>query len=403
MATAFKPGLEPNLLGAAEIKRPTLLSSATPLPKPVVSAQPRKILLVDQGTQAAVHTLPHLMKVNWTCDLVLSIEEAVGWLDRNEPSLVLIDSITLGTEGVAGLVAFRKHLNGAKVPIVLIAAPDVSTELLEACSRCGLDDTLLRPLNSAQLAPLLAVIAGNEERAVLHKSRAPKNVALVGGDYRYLQRLGESLELAGHRLLYAAAGPELMIKLREVPEAIDVLIVDDEPAQSMSTLSTHQSFAKAMRIAIGQRTALPPGSGDWAHFIDRSQAQFQEVADKVQKMIRPSDTALQSTERVPFFCPVEFREPVAKAGWRACFSSDLSASGIFVKTLVAIRPGAPVELKIHLTMTRDVIDGTGVVAWSNPYTPHRAFSYPVGMGIQFLGMSPKRLAQLRGIIRMLNP
>ena len=112
--------------------------------------------------------------------------------------------------------------------------------------------------------------------------------------------------------------------------------------------------------------------------------------------------ALLVDERVPFVCPVEFRE-VGSFSWSSCFSSALSPGALFVRTLVPARPGAALELRIHLPTTRGVLEGPGIVSWSNPYVPHRVASYPLGMGIQFLGMSPRRLMQLRELIRASTP
>lgn len=371
-------------------------------PKSAAVGEPRRVLLVDQSTVAAVETLPHVLKVSWTSELALSLDEATRYLDRYTPSLMLVDSSTLDMDTVGTLVAFRNHLNGAKVPIVLVTATHISGELLQVASRCGLDDALLKPLQSVQLAPLLSVISGEDELSAVPKSRAPKNVVLVGGDYRYLQPLGETLELCGHRLLYAAASPELSIRLRDITEKVDVVIADDDSAAALLTLSAEPRFKEALRIALSGRPTLPPECGTWNHVVDRSKASPDQVAQTLTKLIRPSGTSLQSTERVPFYCPVEFRETGSKTGWRSCFSTALNANGIFLKTLAAVRPGAPLDIKIHAKMSRDTIEGTGVVSWSNSYAKERAFSYPVGMGVQFLGMDPKRMGQLRDIMRTLS-
>ncbi len=119
---------------------------------------------------------------------------------------------------------------------------------------------------------------------------------------------------------------------------------------------------------------------------------------RINGLLQRNLMALLVDERVSFVCPVEFRE-VGTFSWSSCFSSALSPGALFVRTLVPARSGAALELRIHLPTTREVLEGPGLVSWSNPYVPRRLASFPLGMGIQFLGMSPRRLMQLRELIR----
>jgi uncharacterized protein (TIGR02266 family) len=137
------------------------------------------------------------------------------------------------------------------------------------------------------------------------------------------------------------------------------------------------------------------GGGLVAGF-DMAQVFPEHVVQKANAWFSRVSNALQPEARVPFFCPVEYREAGNLFGdWNSCYSYDLSPGGIFLRTLVPARPGAAVELKIHLTTHRTELRGSGVVAWANTYAQRKAFSHPVGMGVQFLGMSPKGLSLLR--------
>lgn len=101
---------------------------------------------------------------------------------------------------------------------------------------------------------------------------------------------------------------------------------------------------------------------------------------------------------VPFFCPVDLREIGAHgAEWSSAFSYSLSRHGLFVRTLVPPRPRASVEVKIHLTTTREVIEGTTVVRSAYPFRADPIGRRPAGAELQFLGMTPGRLARLREI------
>jgi Tfp pilus assembly protein PilZ len=123
----------------------------------------------------------------------------------------------------------------------------------------------------------------------------------------------------------------------------------------------------------------------------------RSLLSRINGLLLRHRESLHVEERVSFVCPVEFRQ-VGATSWSSCYSSALSPGALFVRTLVPARTGAALELRIHLPTTREVIEGPGLVAWSNPYSPRRLSSYPLGMGIQFLGANPGRLMLLRELL-----
>jgi uncharacterized protein (TIGR02266 family) len=137
----------------------------------------------------------------------------------------------------------------------------------------------------------------------------------------------------------------------------------------------------ALTVAVGPGTRAPG---------------LAALLPRIDALLGRDSGSLHVEERVPFCCPVEFGEGGSRESeWTSGFSVALSPGGLIVRTLVPLRPGTAVKLRIHLPTTRERLDTPGVVAWANPFAPRGGLSFPYGMGVRFLGMGPPRLMHLR--------
>lgn len=232
--------------------------------------------------------------------------------------------------------------------------------------------------------------------------RNPRTLLVVGEAPGMRGGLGADLEACGHHLLYASTDEHALARVAEYGEPIHLLLTraratSAEEMQRVERLRTGSRLGRVPTVVVtdGEVTEVPLAGQVW--LSTRTLAPRHLLA-RINGVLQRNMSALLVDERVPFVCPVEFRE-VGSYSWSSCYSSALSPGALFVRTLVPARPGAALELRIHLPTTREVLEGPGLVAWSNPYTSRRTASYPLGMGIQFLGMSPRRLMQLRELIR----
>jgi uncharacterized protein (TIGR02266 family) len=236
----------------------------------------------------------------------------------------------------------------------------------------------------------------------LMERRIPRTVLLVGEEPGMPDGLGAHLEACGHHLLYAPTSERAVALAAEHGEPIHLLLVrtgvtSAEEMLRVERLRTETRLGRVHTAVVtsGEPTDIQSFGQVW--MSARTLAPRHLLA-RINGLLQRNHLALLVDERVPFVCPVEFRE-VGTFSWSSCFSSALSPGALFVRTLVPARPGAALELRIHLPTTREVLEGPGLVSWSNPYAPRRIASYPLGMGIQFLGLSPRRLMQLRELIR----
>jgi DNA-binding response OmpR family regulator/Tfp pilus assembly protein PilZ len=372
-----------------------------------VSVEPsRRVLLVDAVKELRLSLTPLLREVGCEVVSVDSLLAARVELTRFRPLLVLVDWRVLPQDGGPGCGVLRSHPLHGDVPILVVVGDHTPAELLEACVQSGAEDCVLGPVRINELQARLDVLrdrtpSGTMPRLV--ERRTPRTVLLVGEAPGAREGLGTHLEACGHHLLYAATREHAVALAAEQAGSIHLLLVrtpvtSAEEMLRVEHLRIHSHLGRVPTVVVTDAEVTDVQSFGQVWMSARTLAP-RHLLSRINGLLQRNLLPLLVDERVPFVCPVEFRE-VGGYSWSSCYSNALSPGALFVRTLVPARSGAALELRIHLPTTREVLEGPGLVAWSNPYVPRRTASYPLGMGIQFLGMSSRRLMQLRELIRV---
>jgi CheY-like chemotaxis protein/Tfp pilus assembly protein PilZ len=336
----------------------------------------------------------------FACDRAHTVEEIAAALSASRPAIVLVHEAMVSRAGPSVFAAIRKHEAGHDVPLVLLASEHSSPEVIEVAWKAGADDCILHPLVPEHLHERAGAIhgpMGSEAPARGHG--VARHIAISGDAGGYGEKLRDHLEQEGLHLIQVDGydGP---------PQPVDLLVY---------LTDTGTDVARDLSMALKRvRPASPRGllpilalSRDcqWTNaenarkngiYLLDGERPPEDVVRAICGLLQRSPHRLRADQRLPFFSPVLFREPAAvtPGPWRSGFTYNVSSGGLFIKTLVPLRPAAPVEVRICITTAREQIEVTGVVAWSNPYAPKGAFSFPIGMGVQFLGSLSRRMLQL---------
>jgi uncharacterized protein (TIGR02266 family) len=363
----------------------------------------RRVLLVDSVKEPRLSLTPSLRASGHEVVSVDSLLAARVELGRFRPMLVLVDWRTLSPEGL-GCSMLRAHPTHGNVPILVVVGRETPAELLEVCVRSGAEDCVLGPVRLHELQARLDVLRDKMSTPTSRTlvRRTPRTVLLVGEAPGTHEGLGGHLEACGHHLLYAPTEERALALASASEEPVHLLLV-------RTPVSSAEALARVTRLGSDPRLGqvptvvvtddeLPEAQSPGQVWLSARTLATRHLLSRINGQLQRNLLPLLVDERVPFVCPVEFRE-VGAFSWSSCYSSALSPGALFVRTLVPARLGAALELRIHLPTTREVLEGSGLVAWANPYEPRRTASYPLGMGIQFLGVSPRRLMLLRELIR----
>jgi DNA-binding response OmpR family regulator/Tfp pilus assembly protein PilZ len=327
--------------------------------------------------------------------------EAVVSLVTERPSVVFLDADAAGLDAARTITQLRE--SGHDVPVVLLASRSTSAEVLEQAAKAGLDDCVVRPFRAEHARALLRT---PEVSSPTPRRRAPSIVAIAGPS-----EAGSDTGLVA--LLHAAGFHVVLLdSLRRAPELADLLVVDaDLPGQQEVTALSEalrrvrpKDPNKSLPVLVLSAHVNPSNNGPaqtGIRVVSRH-APHRDLLKSVNTLLGERGVLdLRPSERVPFYCPVQFREAggLAHGPWSSGFSFSVSAGGLFVRTLTPPRPGAALEVRIRLITIGDELSVTGVVDWSNPPMRPRVHSSPVGMGIQFLGAVSPKLSQLIELCR----
>ncbi|HYO73333.1 MAG TPA: PilZ domain-containing protein [Archangium sp.] len=377
------------------VQEPPRFSSSHPQ-KP--AAQRQTVLVVDGSGESQVHAVPPLLLSGCECVTAANVRTALEHLDHIRPSMTLVDARLFDTfPGEDPLERLRNHPSQARAPLVLLADPETPTEQVEGAWRAGATDCLLRPLTLSQVQERVAVLSGAPQPL---ERRAARIVLLVDEDLGFREQLERVLLLSGYRLLLASNEDEAATRAAAYRGPVDVVLWRGtrgaHDAAALARLRKVESLSAARGLLLVPEHSLTPGGLD-AHveLMDLEHGTPREVCEHLERMLQRGTKDLRAHEAIPFFCPVQYRELGPGERWHPCYSQDVSPGGIVLRTLAPARVGAALELRIFLTTTGEVLEGSGVVTWANRWAPGSGLVAPTGMGLQFLGMSPKRLGRLR--------
>ncbi len=100
-------------------------------------------------------------------------------------------------------------------------------------------------------------------------------------------------------------------------------------------------------------------------------------------------------ERVLVDLEVDYR---SEETFLFAYISDISAMGIFVRTVSPESPGTRLNLRFS-PPSIGPIEVEGVVIWVNPYRPGDRENLHPGMGVQFVDMTGEQRDQIRMLVR----
>jgi CheY-like chemotaxis protein len=324
---------------------------------------------------------------------VADIPSALVQLRRGAPLMTLLDAeIALKTSSDL-LCLLRTHPAQGQRPLVLMGAESAPAEALELMHAVGLDDFLFKPLEVGTLKARLQ--RGQTPLPLKTEGRRAYKTLLAVGEWTGRSALCEALTRGG---LWVKTSSQL--EAQPFPYDLDAILLVLTPFKELEALVAQlRKSAGAERpppltfwLPKEGETGLCPPKG--VTRVSPAAASDPDVAlmELNTYFDRPLMHLLLS-RRVPFLCPVRFRETGTPMEWQCCYSFEISPAGIFLKTLVPARPGSCVDLRIHLPTSHEVLEGGGVVAWATP-PPRVGFGAVGGMGVEFLGMSPTELRRL---------
>jgi DNA-binding response OmpR family regulator len=157
-----------------------------------------QILIVEDESKLASALQQGLAEEGYAAAIALSGEEALGWLERNTPDLLLLDVMLSKRNGLSVLREIRR--DGFKTPVLLLTALD-SVEDRVLGLDAGADDYLVKPFAFPEL---LARV-----RALLRRTAVTSQSSLELADL-HMNLAGRTAHRGGHLLELTSREFELL-------------------------------------------------------------------------------------------------------------------------------------------------------------------------------------------------
>ncbi len=163
------------------------------------------ILVVDDNAQIVDILSQYIKKEGWPMLAAKTGEEALALFDAAEPSLILLDIMLPGLDG---LEVCRRIRRVSSVPILMITAKDEDADRILGLD-IGADDYIVKPFSPGEVMARI--------RAVLRRipAAAEKEMLVIGELSIHLPLL--SVTLSGHKLNLTRREVELLYTLAASP------------------------------------------------------------------------------------------------------------------------------------------------------------------------------------------
>ena len=163
------------------------------------------ILIVDDNEQIVQILAQYVKAEGWPCLTARSGEEALSLFDAAAPSLILLDIML---PGIDGMEVCRRIRSVSQVPILMITARDEDADRILGLD-IGADDYIVKPFSPGEVMARI--------RAVLRRIPAEKGqeTLVIGTLSIHLPSL--SVTLNGHRLSLTRREVELLYTLAASP------------------------------------------------------------------------------------------------------------------------------------------------------------------------------------------
>ena len=163
------------------------------------------ILVVDDNAQIVDILSQYIKKEGWPMLAAKTGEEALALFDAAEPSLILLDIMLPGLDG---LEVCRRIRRVSSVPILMITAKDEDADRILGLD-IGADDYIVKPFSPGEVMARI--------RAVLRRIPAAeeKEMLVIGELSIHLPSL--SVTLSGHKLNLTRREVELLYTLAASP------------------------------------------------------------------------------------------------------------------------------------------------------------------------------------------
>ncbi len=308
---------------------------------------------------------------------------ALEWLERNEPSAVLIDADHEESLHVANGVRAETRL--AHVPIIGLRRWIDELSFADMFSWGG--DDLATNQTAWQLTGRLRGL-GREPRGP--RSQHEHGTVLIG-DRDRVRRLAvaRSLHNAGYDITFGADARELLDRARQQPPKLIVTCPETTPNPGDDIRTCRREGVRSLWVLLVPPREIPDVKvqvqGLPSVVVLDGYAPPEDVLFLLNELKNPVGRSRRTSKRLLYAALVAFRGAGRDADDYG-YSFNVSQGGIYVRTLA---PPADDFVWLELTPPRAErkVRLVGKIAWRRAFGPNEGATVPPGFGVQIVDLA----------------
>jgi Tfp pilus assembly protein PilZ len=359
------------------------------LPGTPVAEASRSLLVVgsfNEETSKRIHEAA--AAVSLTPSFVGLCEQMPPVLADAEPQAILV---RMEAEGAAEACAHvRAQARFAQVPIFGVASEPNDLAFTEVFGWGG--DDVLGVTSSQPLARRLRLLMAQPARTAPHASlsRMPALAGLAvvaGAEATWRTVMGRALNNGGFAVRFATSAKDLATE--SVATGVRIVVIADDflPEGGASALAS----ARQLGSDVGWVVVAPPkrmgavraevAAAGRASVLDGF-APPENVLFVVNELLSSRGVDQRGSARLLYGTSVAFRA-AGREEDEIGFSYNVSATGVYVRTLAPLEPKQDVWLEMWAPRSERRVRLAGTVAWRRPFGPRGGATVPAGFGVAF--------------------
>lgn len=315
-------------------------------------------------------------------EFVTRCDEAIPALAQGVPLAILL---RMDAPGAAQMCAHvRSQARFGEVPIFGVARDRSDLAFTELFSWGG--DDLVSVWSPHPLVRRLRPLASRTVTPTEQRATRDRTVLVAGADAAWRSIMGRALYNGGFAVRFVGSEQDLLGEC--AGESVKLVVVAEELGAggiARTIAQGRQGGSKAVWVVVAPPKRMPPVmaalAGQSGVSVADGFAPPENVIFMANELLARRGIDQRESPRLLYGTTVVFRQ-AGRDEDETGFSYNVSAGGVYVRTLAAPEAGQEVWVEMWPPRSERRVRLAGTVAWKRPFGAHERATVPAGFGVK---------------------